>query len=111
MRRQHDHPTHCVRYGFHHRYRITLHDRGNTASAASRPKYPTDVALRTVSESLAKAGSHMLEIESGELMAEYRPALTPAGQSGLEAEIFLYDTLAGGAGFSSQLVDRGDESD
>ena len=42
-------------------------------------------------------------------MAEYRPALTPAGRNGLEAEIFLYDTLPGGAGFSSQLVDRGTE--
>jgi ATP-dependent helicase YprA (DUF1998 family) len=51
----------------------------------------------------------MLEIEPGELMAEYRPALTPAGRNGLEAEIFLYDTLPGGAGFASQLVDRGTE--
>jgi hypothetical protein len=48
----------------------------------------------------------MLEIEPGGLMAEYRPALTPAGQTGLEAEIFLYDTLPGGAGFSAQLLDR-----
>lgn len=71
--------------------------------------YPTDVALRTVSEALAKAACHMLEIEAGELMAEYRPALTPAGRSGLEAEIFLYDTLPGGAGFSGQLAEKGDE--
>ena len=42
-------------------------------------------------------------------MAEYRPALTPAGRNGLEAEIFVYDTLPGGAGFSSQLIDRGSE--
>jgi hypothetical protein len=40
----------------------------------------------------------MLEIEPGELMAEYRPSLTPEGRDGLKAEIFLYDTLAGGAG-------------
>ena len=71
--------------------------------------YPTDVALRTVSEALAKAACQMLEIETGELMAEYRPALTPAGRSGLEAEVFLYDTLPGGAGFSSQLAGRGSE--
>lgn len=68
---------------------------------------PTAVALRTVSEALAKAACQLLEIEPGELMAEFRPALTPAGTSGLEAEIFLYDTLPGGAGFSSQLADRG----
>src|SRR5262249_41294787 len=67
----------------------------------------TVVALRTVSEALAKAASQLLGIEPGELMAEFRPALTPAGASGLEAEIFLYDTLPGGAGFSSQLADRG----
>jgi hypothetical protein len=71
--------------------------------------YPTHVALRTVSEAIAKAGSHILEIEPGELMAEYRPSLTPEGQDGLKAEIFLYDTLSGGAGFSSQLVGQGTE--
>src|SRR3546814_8974733 len=51
----------------------------------------------------------MLEIEPVELMAEYRPALTVAGINGLEAEIFLYDTLPGGAGFSGQLAERGEE--
>ena len=67
----------------------------------------TAVALRTVSEALAQAACQLLEIEPSELLAEFRPALTPAGKSGLEAEIFLYDTLPGGAGFSSQLADRG----
>ncbi|MEF2144175.1 MAG: DEAD/DEAH box helicase [Desulfovibrionaceae bacterium] len=67
----------------------------------------TLVALRTVSEALAKAASQLLEIEPGELMAEFRPALTPNGIKGLEAEIFLYDTLPGGAGFSSQLANQG----
>jgi Domain of unknown function (DUF1998) len=67
----------------------------------------TVVALRTVSESLAKAACDLLEIEPGELMAEFRPALTPDGMSGLEAEIFLYDTLPGGAGFSTQLAGQG----
>jgi hypothetical protein len=51
----------------------------------------------------------MLEIEPGELMAEYRPSLTQEGRDGLKAEIFLYDTLPGGAGFSSQLVEHGAE--
>ena len=72
-------------------------------------QYPTDVALRTLSEALAKAASQLLEIEPGELMAEYRPSLTPEGREGLKAEIFLYDTLPGGAGFSSQLVECGSE--
>lgn len=72
-------------------------------------KTATAVALRTLSEALAQAASQLLEIEPGELLAEYRPALTPAGAHGFEAEIFLYDTLPGGAGFASQLADRGDE--
>ncbi|NTF91623.1 DUF1998 domain-containing protein [Agrobacterium rhizogenes] len=70
-------------------------------------RFETNVALRTASEALAKAACNMLEIEPGELMAEYRPALTPGGRSGLEAEIFLYDTLPGGAGFASQLAEKG----
>jgi ATP-dependent helicase YprA (DUF1998 family) len=70
---------------------------------------PTDVALRTVSEALAKAASKLLNIEPGELMAEYRPALTLAGVTGSEAEIFLYDTLPGGAGFSRDLAGKGME--
>lgn len=69
--------------------------------------YPTDVALRTVSEAMATAACSILEVEPGEMMAEYRPALTPAGMAGLEAEIFLYDTLPGGAGFARQLAGRG----
>ena len=71
-----------------------------------RPGYSsTAVALRTVSEALVIAACQLLETESGELMAEFRPALTPSGKKGHEAEIFLYDTLPGGAGFSRQLVD------
>ena len=64
----------------------------------------TLVALRTVSEALAFAACKLLELEPGELMAEFRPALTPEGTKGKEAEIFLYDTLPGGAGFSVQLA-------
>ena len=67
----------------------------------------TIIALRTVSEALATAACQLLEIEAGELMAEFRPALTPSGKIGHEAEVFLYDTLPGGAGFSSQLADFG----
>ena len=89
---------------------IALFSMEVAAPLRLRPaQYPTDVALRTVSEALAKAASELLEIEPGELMAEYRPSLTPEGQEGLRAEIFLYDTLPGGAGFASQLVDHGVE--
>ena len=68
---------------------------------------PTAVALRTVSEALAKAACHLLDLEPGELMAEFRPALTGPGSAGREAEVFLYDTLPGGAGFSTRAAECG----
>jgi ATP-dependent helicase YprA (DUF1998 family) len=69
----------------------------------------TAMALRTVCEALAKAANRILQIEAGEVLAEYRPALTEDGAEGLEVEVFLYDTLAGGAGFAPQLVGQGAE--
>ncbi len=63
----------------------------------------TDVALRTISEALTKAACAKLELEATELQAEYRPALTAAGRDGREAEIYLYDTLPGGAGFAQRV--------
>jgi ATP-dependent helicase YprA (DUF1998 family) len=75
-----------------------------------RPGYlATDVALRTISEAITIAATRRLEIEPGELQAEYRPALTEAGHEGLEAEIYLYDTLAGGAGFARRVAELGRE--
>ena len=65
----------------------------------------TDVALRTVCEALTAAACALLELEPTELQAEYRPALTEAGQLGHEAEIYIYDTLSGGAGFSRHVND------
>ncbi|MCY4516194.1 MAG: DEAD/DEAH box helicase [Acidimicrobiaceae bacterium] len=67
----------------------------------------TDVALRTLAESITIAASRVLEIEKDELQAEYRPALTPDGHAGLEAEIYVYDTLAGGAGFAQRIGEMG----
>lgn len=67
----------------------------------------TDVALRTLSEALTTAGCRLLELEARELQAEYRPALTAAGREGREAEIYLYDTLPGGAGFARRVGDLG----
>ena len=63
----------------------------------------TQVALRTVAEALTIAATRELDVDASELQAEYRPALTTAGNHGLEAEIYLYDTLAGGAGFTRRV--------
>ena len=67
----------------------------------------TDVALRTVSEALTKAACARLELEASELQAEYRPSLTREGRQGQEAEIYLYDTLPGGAGFAQRVGQLG----
>lgn len=67
----------------------------------------TDVALRTISEAVTKAACARLELEANELQAEYRPALTAEGRAGLEAEIYIYDTLPGGAGFAKRVGDIG----
>jgi len=67
----------------------------------------TDVALRTVSEALTKAACIRLGLEAQELQAEYRPALTQAGKDGREAEIYVYDTLPGGAGFVRRVGELG----
>lgn len=67
----------------------------------------TDVALRTISEALTKAACTILELEAKELQAEYRPALTAAGRDGREAEIYIYDTLPGGAGFARRVGQLG----
>ena len=67
----------------------------------------THVALRTVADALTIAATRRLEIEPGELQAEYRPALTAGGAAGLEAEVYLYDTLPGGAGFSRRAGEYG----
>lgn len=67
----------------------------------------TDVALRTICEAVTKTACARLELEANELQAEYRPALTPEGRAGLEAEIYIYDTLPGGAGFAKRVGDIG----
>jgi hypothetical protein len=67
----------------------------------------TNVALRTIAEALTKAGSDLLNLEPRELQAEYRPSMTEAGRNGREAEIYIYDTLPGGAGFVRRVGDLG----
>lgn len=67
----------------------------------------TDVALRTICEALTKAACMRLELEANELQAEYRPALTSGGHKGQDAEIYIYDTLPGGAGFAKRVGELG----
>jgi ATP-dependent helicase YprA (DUF1998 family) len=66
----------------------------------------TEVAMRTLAEAISRAATDALQIEHGEVVAEYRPAVTEAGVTGEEAELFLYDTLPGGAGFSRAAAEK-----
>ena len=68
----------------------------------------TDIALRTVAEALTSSACELLTLEHTELQAEYRPALSPRGILGREAEIYIYDTLPGGAGFAREVESLGD---
>ncbi len=67
----------------------------------------TDVALRTLCEAITLAACKIFELAPGELQAEYRPALTANGRLGQESEIYIYDTLSGGAGFSRRIGELG----
>jgi hypothetical protein len=69
--------------------------------------YSTNVALRTVCEALTMAACDLLALEPGELRAEHRPALNQEGAAGREVELFIYDTLPGGAGFSRRVGELG----
>ena len=72
------------------------------------PSYlATQIALRTLCEAVSKAASTLLEIEPSELQAEFRPAVTSLGAQGLQMELYLYDTLSGGAGFAKQVEGLG----
>lgn len=58
-------------------------------------------ALRTVSDALVLAASRHLDIDTGEFSAGYR-IIPNASGSGLAADLYLFDTLSGGAGYADQ---------
>jgi len=65
----------------------------------------TRIALRTISEALVQAATRLLALEDGELAADHRPAIIHGGPNRSVVEIFVYDTLPGGAGFSKLALD------
>ena len=70
-----------------------------------RPDYDsTRVVLRTVSEALVTHATRSLGIGDGELQAEFRPSITAEGRAGTTAEVYMYDTLPGGAGFAQRVA-------
>ena len=69
----------------------------------------TQVALRTVAEAITVAAADRLDIDATEIQAEFRPVVTLGSGEGREAEIYLYDTLPGGAGFTRRIHELGVE--
>lgn len=62
------------------------------------------IALTTLAEAFGAAARSALQLDSNEIAAEHRPALTDLGATGEEVEIYLYDTVPGGAGYAAQAV-------
>ena len=59
------------------------------------------MALTTLAEAFTAAARVRLDLDSSEVAAEHRPALTQLGPTGEEVEIYLYDTVPGGAGYAA----------
>lgn len=60
-------------------------------------------ALTTLSETFLLAAARELQIEEGELQSNWSPV---SSSNGLEADIYLYDILPGGAGFAQMCADN-----
>lgn len=69
----------------------------------------TAIALKTICEAIVHAASELISVENSEIIAQFRPSLDEnmRGSLGEAAEIFIYDTIAGGAGFSHKIADCG----
>jgi hypothetical protein len=57
------------------------------------------IVLGTLATAMSQTAVQELEIDPNNIGGEFRPATTADGQIGKEADIFLYDNVADGAGF------------
>lgn len=64
----------------------------------------TRICLTTIAQALAIVASDLLEIDRSNIGAEFRAAQTARGSTGAEADVYLYDTTPGGAGFVKVAV-------
>jgi hypothetical protein len=71
------------------------------------PRQPVfRMALTSLTEALAAATCVTLEIEPGEVLGGFRRGFTPLGPEPRSFEVFLYDQLAGGAGYVVEARQR-----
>lgn len=59
-------------------------------------------SLRTLSEAVLLAASQELDVDPSEFQAGYRFINNKSNENSLRADIYLFDTLAGGAGYAEQ---------
>jgi ATP-dependent helicase YprA (DUF1998 family) len=67
------------------------------------------IAMSSLTEALTLATCKVLEIEAGEVLGGYRRGFSPEGPEPDALEIFLYDQLAGGAGYVVEAKARLEE--
>jgi hypothetical protein len=73
-----------------------------TCDTGERPDYsgrPARTALTSLAEAICLAASRRLQIDEGELAGNWSPVLG----DGRQAQIFLYDLLPGGAGYTRMV--------
>lgn len=81
--------------------RIGLTDRIATNLRQSVTRHALDDALQTLSEALVLGASRMLDIDPAEFSAGFRIVPGFDGYA-LAADVYLFDTLAGGAGYADE---------
>lgn len=72
---------------------------------SSLPNSVLSDALRTICEALVLAASEHLDVDPSEFQAGFRMVRTNPGDP-LRTDIYLFDTLAGGAGYAEQAGDE-----
>ena len=88
--------------------RISIHHPFGTDMRYSITRNALEDALRTLSEALLLAASRTLDIDPTEFSAGFR--IVPTGQDqSIEADVYLFDTLTGGAGYADQAGQMLDE--
>lgn len=85
--------------------RLTLESPITQAVKLSVGQGVLNDALRSLSEALLLAASHSLDIDPAEFSTGFR-ILPGVAQGQLQADIYLFDTLSGGAGYAEQAGEQ-----
>ncbi|TGO03330.1 hypothetical protein PN36_08270 [Candidatus Thiomargarita nelsonii] len=88
--------------------RISIESPFRTNMQSSVTRQVLEDALRTLSEALLLAASRTLDIDPTEFSAGFRIVPTKQDKA-IEADVYLFDTLTGGAGYAEQAGQQLDE--